>query len=354
MSDMQRRLRVALVGFGNVGRAVARMLTASDRPPGLVLDTICTRNAARRRVQWVGEGVRWTEQFDDVLESPADVVVELIGGIHPAAIWIGQALAHGKSVVTANKQVIARSADRLEAIARANRCELRFEASVGGVVPVIRALGGGLAGDRVRRIEGILNGTCNYILSTIESTRTSFAAALAEAQARGFAEADPAADVDGLDASAKLSILARLGFRRPVTPDAVRVRSIRGIETAAFDDARSKGYTVRQIARAECADDGSVDAEVGPALVPLSSLFARATGSENVIVVSGERAGDVALTGRGAGPEPTAVAVVSDLLSIARRRERRAAPFATGATAHRRDYVTSVRPHGRLTERIQP
>jgi homoserine dehydrogenase len=325
----RERLRVALAGFGNVGRAVARLLTAHDAPPGLVLDTICTRQAASRRVPWIGDHVRWTADFGDVLHSDADVVVELIGGVQPAETWIEQALERGKSVVTANKQVIARSGGRLEAVADAHGCELRFEASVGGVVPIIRALRDGLAADRVRRIAGILNGTCNYILSRIEATRASFATALGEAQAYGFAEADPAADLDGLDARAKLAILATLGFRRRVAPDLVCARSIRGIGCDDFDRAREQGCTVRQIAWAECADDGVVRAAVEPSLVPLSSPFARTVGSQNVIVVSGERAGDVVLTGRGAGPEPTAVAVVSDVLSIAGNTHRCTFPTAS-------------------------
>ncbi len=351
MHDTQHRLRVALVGFGHVGTAVARMLTARDRPPGLVLDTICTRDAASRRVAWVGDSVRWTAEFGEVLDSDADVVVELIGGLEPATTWIEQALARGKSVVTANKQVIAERGERLEAAARARGCELRFEASVGGVVPVIRALRGGLAADRVRRIEGILNGTCNYILSAIDATRAPFGAALAEAQASGFAEADPSTDVDGLDARAKLAILATLAFRRPVLPHVVRVRSIRGIDGADFEAAREKDCTIRQIAWADCVDGSAVRAEVGPVLVPVSSVFGRTTGSDNVIVLSGERAGDVVLTGRGAGPEPTAVAVVSDLLSIARRRGRSLSPYAT-RDARSRDGVSFPRPRIRFSERI--
>ncbi len=323
---MHQELRVALVGFGNVGRAVARMLSAQDRPPGVLLTTICTRAAASRRVPWTGDDIAWTENFGQVLASDADIVIELVGGVEPAETWIEQALERGKSVVTANKQVIARSGARLEAVALAHGCQLRFEASVAGVVPIIRALGEGLAADRVRRIAGILNGTCNYILTRIEATRTSFATALHEAQAYGFAEADPSADLDGLDARAKLAILATLGFRRPVSLDSVRVRSIGGIGCEDFDRAREQDCTVRQIAWAECDDHGVVEAAVGPSLVPLSSTFARTSGSENVIVVSGERAGDVVLRGRGAGPEPTAVAVVSDVLSIAGGGQRRAFP----------------------------
>ncbi len=320
---------VALLGFGHVGRAVARLLGDDGCAARAQLTTICTRDAARRKVPWVADRVTWTDDFAHVLDSDADIVVELVGGVDPAETWIEQALERGKSVVTANKQVVARSGARLEAVAAARGCALRFEASVAGVVPIVRALRESLCADRVRRIAGVLNGTCNYILTRIESG-ASFDVALQEAQAYGFAEADASADLDGLDARAKVAILASLGFRRRVAPGSIRARSIRAIGSADFARAGDLGCTVRQIAWAEC-DANGVRAGVQPALVRRSSAFARATGAENVVVVGGERAGEIEFKGRGAGPEPTAVAVVSDVLSIAdgARQHRAFAPAST-------------------------
>jgi homoserine dehydrogenase len=294
------------------------MLTGRGAPPGLALRTICTRHAEGRRVAWTDGDVAWTDDVDTVLDSDADIVVELIGGIEPATGLIEQALRRGKSVVTANKQVVARSGPRLERVAAGAGGELRFEAAVAGVIPVVRGLEG-LAADRLLCIAGVLNGTCNYILTRLDGGGTSFAEALAEAQANGFAEADPSSDLDGLDASAKLAILTALGFRLHVAPEAIPTRSIRGIETSDVARARELGCAIRQIAWA-VRDDEALAAGVQPALVPATSPWARTVNSENVVLVAGERSGELVFAGRGAGPEPTAVAVVSDLLSIARGR----------------------------------
>jgi homoserine dehydrogenase len=310
--------RVAIAGFGTVGRSVARLLRELA-PPELRLTVILNRGIERKRVPWIDPGVRWTESIDEALSDDVDVFVELIGGRSPAECWISKALQAGKSVVTANKQVIAHRGPELFAEASRLGRHLRFEAAVAGGVPVVRAIEQGLAGDSLTRVTGILNGTCNYILSRMERDRLPFREALADAQALGLAEADPSQDIDGGDAQAKLAILAQIALAVHVTPGAIQTRGISVIDAVDFIYARQMGCTIRQLAWAERTDDPQVvRAAVGPALVPLESPLARVRGSENIVTLHGRFGGETTFGGRGAGGEPTAVAVVSDLLAIAR------------------------------------
>lgn len=311
-------VRVALVGFGTVGRSVARFLCDGNRRP-LVLSHVCNRRVERKVVDWVPGTVTWTSDFDEVLRSDADVVVELVGGVEPAGTWIRESLAAGKSVVTANKQVMAHAGSELLRIAADQERHLLFEAAVAGGIPIIRAVREGLAGDRLQRVLGVLNGTCNYMLTRMEADRVSFDEALSEAQERGYAEADPTADVDGGDAQAKLAILSAVGLDRRIAAETIPLRSIRPVEPVDFAYARRLGCTIRQVSRAELLDGGgAVTASVQPMLVPLTSPLARAEGSQNVVVVNGAYGGETAFRGFGAGGDPTAVAVVSDLEAIAR------------------------------------
>jgi len=309
--------RVALLGFGTVGQAVARIL-CSGEVPHVRLTHIFNRNVARKRADWVPSSVCWTESADEILASDADIVVELVGGLRPAYEWVRGALLAGKSVVTANKQLMAHFGTELLDLARARGLEMRFEASVAGGIPVLRALQDGLAGDRLVEVRGILNGTCNYILSRMQAEPISFADALGEAQRAGYAEADPSEDLDGADAAAKLAIIAAVGLRRPVRVTDIATRSIRPIEPVDFEYARELGCTIRQIARASAEDSGAVFAAVRPALVPLASGFGRNEGSQNLVTVRGVFGGETSFSGSGAGGSPTAVAVVSDVLSVHR------------------------------------
>jgi len=309
---------VGLVGFGTVGSAVARLLLARRDEHQLQLTHILARNPQRRKVDWVPDTVRWTDNFDEVLDSDVEVIVELVGGLDPAHDWVSRALNASKSVVTANKQLIAHYGSELIELARARHKHLAFGACVAGGVPVLAGLHEGLAGDRLVKVAGILNGTCNYILTRIESGAT-FADALKEAQAAGFAEANPADDVDGLDAGAKLVVLTRVGLNAEVIPKQVLCRSIRSVTPIDFDYARDLGCTIRQISRAELVDT-RLFATVEPALVPQNSRLASASGSHNLVVSTGEFGGDTVFAGHGAGGNPTAVAVVSDLLYIVRHR----------------------------------
>jgi homoserine dehydrogenase len=318
-----RPLRVAIVGFGVVGRSVARLLgTRNPGDAGVTLTHVFNRNIDRKRVDWVDDSVAWTEQIDDVLASNVDVMVEVIGGLEPAYQWVSAALERGISVVTANKVLIAHHGRALAELAALHGAELRFEASVAGGVPVINAIERGVAGDRLTRVAGILNGTCNYVLSEIASTRGSFQDAVARARELGFAEADPANDLNGSDAAAKLMVLAGVGFHLELRPEHVRRQSIAPITPTDFDYAARLGCTIRQVSFAERRGDSELDAFVGPALVPLDAPLARVFGASNMVVLTGEHGGDVTLSGRGAGGDPTAVAVVSDLLALGRGERR--------------------------------
>lgn len=325
-------LKVALVGFGTVGQSVARIL-CSRPAAGLALTHIANRRVERKRVGWVPPDVIWTDDFEQVVSSDADVVVELIGGVDPAAEWIRRALAAGKSVVTANKQVIAQCGEGLLALARDQRRHLLFEAAVAGGIPVVRGLREGLAGDRLVRVEGVLNGTCNYILTRMADAQVSFAAGLSEAQELGYAEADPSADLDGADARAKLAILALVGLHRRIDVEAVPLASIREIDPIDFVYARRLGCAIRQVARAELLADERLLAFVRPALVPLTSNLARVEGNQNTVVVEGAFGGEASFSGAGAGGGPTAVSVVSDLEAIKRADAARHAGWPTASSA---------------------
>ena len=313
---------------------MARILMERELP-GLELTHVCNRNVARKKVNWLPARVRWTEDFDDVLKSDADIVVEVIGGLKPAGDWIRKALSAGKSVVTANKQLISRSGPELEQLAQAHHCHIVFGASVAGGVPVISGLEEGLAGDELFRIYGILNGTCNYILSQIESAGVSFEEALAEAQRLGFAEADPTEDIDGLDARAKLAILARMGLHSSATPEQIVARSISPITVLDFKYARYLECTIRQISWAQLDNDRLL-AAVQPALIGFLSPLARVEGSRNLVTATGKFGGETVFGGHGAGGNPTAVAVVSDIVAIARsqRGERGGGLAHVPETAH--------------------
>ncbi len=314
--------KVALVGFGTVGRSVARILT-SRSSQGLLLTHIVNRNVSRKVVDWVPSDVQWTQDFEDVLCSDADLVVELVGGLDPAESWVRRSLEAGKSVVTANKQLIARHGPELLKLASERGLHLLYGASVAGGIPVLLGLQEGLGGDRIHRISGILNGTCNYILSQIENAGISFAEALEQAQAKGFAEANASEDIDGYDARAKLTIIARTALNAELEPEQVATRGIREVEQIDFAYAHDLGCTIRQISRAEVKGD-TLFAGVQPALVPQTSALARVTGSQNVVVSAGEFGGETVFSGHGAGGDPTAVAVVSDLLWLSRNRQNRA------------------------------
>jgi homoserine dehydrogenase len=315
----KKALRVGLLGFGTVGRGFAQVLQARDGE-AVRITRIFNRGVERKRsgpgAEFLPAGVEWTERVEDVIAAPdIDVVVELVGGVYPVEDWVRTAIKSGKHVVTANKQLIAiRGAELLPFAAEHGR-QLLYNAAVAGGLPVIPGITQGLGGDQIERISGILNGTCNFMLSAMERG-AEYADILREAQRLGYAEADPSADVDGYDARAKLCILARLAMGAELKPESVPTQTISRVSATDFAYAKELGATIRQISRAEKREDG-VRARVAPMLVPLSSPLAVSHGTQNTVVTSGRFGGDVVFSGRGAGGPETAVAVMSDVLAVA-------------------------------------
>jgi homoserine dehydrogenase len=312
-------VRVGLLGFGTVGSAFAEVLAAHE-DSRVRITHVFNRGVERKRLHeragFVGWGAVWTERVEDVIEAEdVDVVVELMGGLDPAERWIRAALSAGKHVVTANKQLVAHRGAELFALAAEKRVQLLYGAAVAGGVPVIPGIAQGLSGDVITRISGIVNGTCNFILSSMEGG-AEYGEALKQAQAAGYAEVDPSADVDGYDARAKLCVLARLALHAEIDPEQVPTRTIATISAVDFAYAKELGCTVRQVSRAELVD-GAVSAGVGPMLVPRTSPIAWSHGTQNMVVTSGRFGGDVVFSGHGAGGHPTAVAVMSDVRAIA-------------------------------------
>ncbi len=312
-------MRVGLLGFGTVGSSFAEVLAAGAHKE-IQITRVFNRGVQRKRehqrAKFVPAGAIWTDRVEDVLTAPdVDAVVELIGGLDPIEGWLRTALSAGKHVITANKQLLAFRGTELLDLAAKNNVQLLFGAAVAGGVPVIPGMVQGLSGDRIRRISGIVNGTCNFILSSME-TGANYGEVLANAQRAGYAEADPSADVDGLDARAKLCILARLALKAELHPENVPAQTIKHVGAVDFPYAKELGCTIRQVSRAQI-DGDVVRARVGPMLVPKTSPIAWSHGTQNMIVTSGQFGGDVVFSGHGAGGHPTAVAVVSDLLAVA-------------------------------------
>jgi homoserine dehydrogenase len=328
MNNDEKPIGVAVLGLGNVGSEVVRIieesasdLTARIGAP-LVLRGIGVRRVADDRgvpIDMLTDNVEELVSRDDV-----DVVVELMGPVEPARKAILSALEQGKSVVTANKALMAVSTGELAQAAEHAHVDLYFEAAVAGAIPVIRPLTQSLAGDTVLRVAGIVNGTTNYILSEMDSTGADYDSALADASALGYAEADPTADVEGYDAAAKAAILASIAFHTRVTADDVYREGITKVTAADFASARALGCTIKLLAICErlTTDEGQqrVSARVYPALVPLDHPLAAVNGAFNAVVVEAEAAGRLMFYGQGAGGAPTASAVMGDVVMAARNR----------------------------------
>ncbi len=334
---MSRPLSVALAGLGTVGVGVLRLLRENadliagraGRP--IAVTAVSARDRGRDRGLTLA-GLRWYDEPEALADdAEADVIVEVIGGAEgPARALVERALAAGKPVVTANKALIAVHGAALAARAEASGAPLAFEAAVAGGIPVIKVLREGLAANRLSRLSGILNGTCNYILTVMRERGREFAEVLAEAQKLGYAEADPAFDIDGIDAAHKLAILAALAFGRPVDFAAVHVEGIRAISALDIALAGELGYRIKLLGIARRTASG-IEARVHPAMVPASSPIARVEGVFNAVVAEGDFVGRVMLEGRGAGAGPTASAVVADLIDIARGRATPVWGAANGA-----------------------
>jgi homoserine dehydrogenase len=338
-------VRVAVLGCGNVGGALVELLTtrrdAIAERTGVQLELVGVAVLDRQRTRSVSvpPGLL-TDDPKELVERPGvDVVVELIGGLDPARTLVETALRAGRPVVTANKALLAQAGAELADLASANGVDLLYEASVAGAIPVIRPLRESLAGERVVRVMGIVNGTTNYILTRMAEDGLDYADALAEAQALGLAERDPTADVEGDDAAAKAAILAGLAFGSDVVGDDVHREGITGVRAMDVAYAARLGYVVKLLAVAELVDGGpDVSVRVHPAMVPRSHPLASVRGAFNAVFVEGEAAGELMLYGRGAGGAPTASAVLGDLIDAARNLTQ-GAP----APAPRRG-ATRVRP----------
>jgi homoserine dehydrogenase len=323
---MTRPLSVGVAGLGTVGAGVLKVLrdnaalvTARAGRP-IVVTAVSARDRNKDRGVPVA-GLRWYEDPVALASDPnVDVIVELIGGSEgPARTLVEAAIAAGKPVVTANKALLAIHGATLAGTAEARGVPLAFEAAVAGGIPVIKAIREGLAANRISRIAGILNGTCNYILTQMRERGREFADVLADAQKLGYAEADPSFDVDGIDAAHKLAILAALAFGRPVAFGDVHVEGIRRISAVDIAFATELGYRIKLLGIARQTEAG-IAARVHPCMVPETAPIARVDGVFNAVVAEGDFVGRVMLEGRGAGEGPTASAVVADLIDVARGR----------------------------------
>jgi len=334
-------VNIGVIGLGNVGSGALNILAANSEQVALKLGfnlrvtAVCSRSVATKQLPSALGDARRTADWREVVTDPnVDIVAELIGGTTVAREVIEGAIANGKSIVTANKELMALyGADIWDKAIRAN-INLAMEASVAGGIPIHAVLREGISGDRIVAIAGILNGTSNYILTEMERRGESFEKILAEAQALGYAEADPSADIDGYDARSKLAILSALAFGERITPSDIYVEGIRRITPQDFDYAHQLGHTIRLVCAATQTERGLI-LSVRPSLIRQSTILAGVQGAYNAVWVKGYFGADTFYYGRGAGPHPTGVAVVSDLMRVA-REIRNGSPNRVSPFAHER------------------
>ncbi|MBE6468436.1 MAG: homoserine dehydrogenase [Coriobacteriaceae bacterium] len=343
MKDANTRIGVGVIGLGTVGGGVVRLILSHRASYlhnyGIDLDVVraCSRHAEDAAATGLAPE-RFTENWREVVADPdVDIVVELIGGEHPAMDIMEAAFAAGKHVVTANKALLGRHVERLAGLAAEAGVQLRCEASVAGGIPVVNALEHALTANEVLTIAGIMNGTTNYILSRMEREGADFERVLADAQRLGYAEADPTADVDGFDAASKTAILASIAFHTRVVTDDVFQEGIRNISAEDIAAARELGYTIKLLGIARNTADG-VETRVHPTMIPSDHQLASVSGAMNAVYVVGDAVGETMFYGAGAGSFPTASAVVGDILALAEPMSRGAAPLAE------REPYRAVRP----------
>ncbi|MBM3796541.1 MAG: homoserine dehydrogenase [Acidobacteria bacterium] len=330
-------VNVGVIGTGNVGSGTLAILAENAAQIAhklgfrLIVKAVCSPSVHQKKDLAAGDARRTANWREVVSDPEIDIVAELVGGTGVAAEIIEAALAQGKSVVTANKELMARRGPELWEQAIQAGMNLAMEASVAGGIPIHTVLREGISGDRIVALYGILNGTSNYILTEIERHGTAFSDVLAEAQRLGYAEGDPSADVDGIDARSKLAILAALAFGQHITADGIHTEGIRRLGPIDFQYAHKLGHTIRLVCAARATSQGLL-LSVRPALIPLTTILASVQGAYNAVWVRGKYGADTFYYGRGAGPNPTGVAVVSDLMRVAREIRSgspgRVSPFA--------------------------
>lgn len=323
MDRKKNRIGVGLLGFGTVGTGVVRILTDRaeeiHRRLGVPVELIKIGDpdVKRERGVAVKPGIL-TPKADEVIDHPdTDIIVELIGGHEPARSLILKAIDKGKSVVTANKALLAVHGEELYRAAWKAGVDLGFEASVGGGIPIIRAMKEGLSANKILSIYGIINGTANYILSKMTEEARPFGEVLAEAQSRGYAEADPKFDVEGMDSAHKLAILVTLAFGTPVEIDSIYTEGITAVTPLDIDFAKEFGYRIKLLAIAK-ANNGEIEVRVHPTMIPEEYLIATVNGVYNAVYIVGDAVGNMLLYGKGAGAMPTGSAVVSDIIEAGR------------------------------------
>jgi homoserine dehydrogenase len=326
---MRGQVNIGILGYGTVGGGAYQVLhehadaIASRAGCRLVVAKVADVDWERPRRLLPPESLRTTDSAAVVSDPDIDVVAECIGGVSPARELVLGAIEHGKSIVTSNKELMAKHGSEILDAAMAHHVDVEFEGSAGGVIPIVRSLKESLEASRVEAVIGILNGTTNYILTRMSREQLPFDEALQQAQERGYAEADPSADIDGLDAAYKIAILASIAFGRRIRIDAVYREGIRSVTPVDILYAREMGYAVKLLAIAKNGE--TAELRVHPTLIPLTHPLAAVSDEFNAVLVRGDACGDVMLYGRGAGALPTGAAVVGDLISVARN-------IRTGAT----------------------
>lgn len=347
MQDNLRTVNVGLIGLGTVGGGVARtILSHHDRYlDAYNIDLQIARACGLVWEQAEAAGItpeQFTSDWHDVVsDENVDIVVELIGGKHPATEIYEAAFAAGKHVVTANKALLGRHVEAFAHAAREHGVQLKCEASCGGGIPIVSTLERDLVGNEILTIAGILNGTTNYILSRMEAEGADYADVLADAQAKGYAEADPSADVDGFDAASKTAILASIGFSSRVTTDDVYQQGIRTISAEDISVAHDLGYTIKLLGIARNTAEG-VDVRVHPTMIPLDHQLAKVSGAMNAVYVVGDAVGETMFYGAGAGSFPTASAVVGDILTLSEQISRGVAPLPESEPFSRNKPIRSM------------
>ena len=320
----KKEVRLGLVGLGTVGTGVYKIIRAQanaiEKKTGVrfVLKKIAVRSLSKKRIAGVPRSLLTTDAMSVATDPAIDILIELVGGIHPAREIIQRALASGKHIVTANKALLAEAGEEVFSAADRYSRKIGFEASVCGGIPIIKSVKEGLVSNEISQFLGIVNGTCNYILSQMSEKGVDFKETLAEAQAKGYAESNPALDIDGVDSAHKLAVLARLAFGSVIPFKKIHVEGIRSLDKEDIEYARELGYVVKLLAVAKKQKNG-LELRVHPTLLPQDHPLANVRGVYNAVFIHADQAGDLLFYGRGAGMMPTASAVMSDVVDIGKK-----------------------------------